>query len=286
MSAIYSRPTTGRLTCTVRGCATLLARTGTTLVCERGHTFDVARAGYVNLLQPQDRKSLAAGDSAEAVQARLRLAARGADVELRRAVGGWLERVDVAQAVLEVGAGPGVLLGTLDAPERYGLDLSVHAVERAAREHADATWIVANADRRLPFVDASLDVVLSMRGPKNPAEFARVLAPGGHLLLGVPGELDLAELRRATAGEALPRDPAARAIEAFDAEFVLDASVLTDGRREVTERVELDREGLADLLRTVYRGARGPERARAAELDALAVTQATVLLHLRPKPRA
>ena len=32
-------------------------------VCPAGHSFDLARSGYVNLLQPQDRRSTEAGDS-------------------------------------------------------------------------------------------------------------------------------------------------------------------------------------------------------------------------------
>jgi len=159
--------------------------------------------------------------------------------------------------------------------DAYGLDLSAHAVRAAARLHPGPTWLIDNADRRLPFLDASLDLVLSVKGPKNPPEFARVLRPGGHLLLAVPGADDLVELRRATAGGGLPRDPAQRALERFGAPFELA------DRRDVTERVALDPAGLRDLLLVAYRGQRRSEAARAATLEAATVTAAAVLLAFR-----
>src|SRR5450755_3800076 len=55
------------LLCTVRGCRRPLSRESNRFVCERGHSFDVARSGYLNLLQPQDRRSANPGDSKEAV---------------------------------------------------------------------------------------------------------------------------------------------------------------------------------------------------------------------------
>src|SRR5947199_10671655 len=65
------------LLCTVRECRAALVREERRAVCERGHSFDVARSGYLNLLQPQDRRSRHPGDSAEAVAARRRVIERG-----------------------------------------------------------------------------------------------------------------------------------------------------------------------------------------------------------------
>lgn len=275
-------PDPRRLACSVRACARPLELDAGRLICAGGHAFDLGRGGWVNLLQPQDRRSLAAGDSSAAVEARLRLAERGADRELWSRIGAWLVGLELGPepGLLEVGCGPGVLLAALCAAgplTAHGLDLSAPAIRRAARNPCAATWIVANAERRLPFQDGALDVLLSLRGPKQPAEFARVLRPGGHLLLGVPGPDDLAELRRATAGAALPRDPAERALEAFGVLFERVQSC------EVRAQLALDREGLADLLTTVYRGARRSEAERLRELGSLELTQSTVLLHLVPR---
>ena len=65
------------LACTVRGCDRPLAREERRLICAAGHAFDVARHGYVSLLQPQDRRSRVPGDAPEAVAARARLLEAG-----------------------------------------------------------------------------------------------------------------------------------------------------------------------------------------------------------------
>src|SRR4051812_13953135 len=74
------------LLCTVRDCHQPLAREEKRLVCERNHAYDVARSGYVNLLQPQDRRSANPGDSKEAVAARRRLADRGLLKQIKSAI--------------------------------------------------------------------------------------------------------------------------------------------------------------------------------------------------------
>ena len=70
------------LLCTVRNCRRPLHREGQRVVCQRGHSFDYARSGYLNLLQPQDRKSKNPGDSAAAVAARRRVGTEADDENL------------------------------------------------------------------------------------------------------------------------------------------------------------------------------------------------------------
>ena len=65
------------LICPVRGCGLALTRDEKRAFCSRGHSFDVARSGYINLLQPQDRRSKEPGDTKEAVAARRRLMIAG-----------------------------------------------------------------------------------------------------------------------------------------------------------------------------------------------------------------
>ena len=65
------------LLCPVRDCRMALVREERRLICPRGYSFDVARSGYINLLQPQDRRSKQPGDTAAAVAGRRRLHDRG-----------------------------------------------------------------------------------------------------------------------------------------------------------------------------------------------------------------
>ncbi|MFT3889585.1 MAG: SAM-dependent methyltransferase [Arachnia sp.] len=174
-------------------CALPLTRAGAALRCATGHSHDVARQGYVNLL---GHAAPANADTPAMLDARARFLAAGhyaplADALARRAAG--------ARRVVEVGAGTGYYLArVLDAvPDAEGLatDVSVAAAKRAARAHPRAASVVADTWAGLPIVDAVADVLLCVFAPRNPAEFARILAPGGRIVLAVPGPDHLAELR-------------------------------------------------------------------------------------------
>jgi 23S rRNA (guanine745-N1)-methyltransferase len=101
-------------------------------------------------------------------------------------------------AVLDVGAGTGHhLAAVLDAlPDRVGvaLDLSRYAARRAARAHPRAGAVVADAWRALPVRTGVAGLVLDVFAPRNGAETARVLGPGGTLLVVTPAADHLAEL--------------------------------------------------------------------------------------------
>src|SRR3954464_3224202 len=123
------------LLCPVRGCRLGLVRAGQGMVCPRKHSFDIARSGYVNLLQPQDRRSKQPGDTAEAVAARRRLHDRGVTRPLLEAI------AEPAGAsgednVLDAGCGDGFYLGSLARETGFaghGIDISTPAIDAATR---------------------------------------------------------------------------------------------------------------------------------------------------------
>ena len=167
------------LVCSVPACRAPLAidSAGRRALCPRGHSYDRAKSGYWNLLQPQDRRSSTPGDSKEAASARRLLADRGLDTPLFAALVPILGTLDTADhpAVLDVGCGEGAWLGYLSAQrevDAWGTDLSTPAIELAARRRPQATWVIANADRRLPFVDRSFDRITLLTVRRNLEEFA------------------------------------------------------------------------------------------------------------------
>src|SRR6188768_3558122 len=188
------------LACSVRGCGLPLTRRDRTLFCSAGHSFDIARSGYVNLLQPQDRRSLVAGDSKASVDARAALEQAGVGHAIVNAVVHTTTALLLpAEAiVIDLGSGSGEMLGGLAKARPIsgiGIDLSVAAIELAARRFPSLTWVVANADRRLPLQDDSVNVVLSIHGRRNPSECARLLRASGVLIAVLPAPDDLVELR-------------------------------------------------------------------------------------------
>jgi 23S rRNA (guanine745-N1)-methyltransferase len=231
------------LLCTVRDCGMPLAREERRLVCPRGHSFDIARSGYINLLQPQDRRSKHPGDTAAAVGARRRLHDQGVTQPL---LSGIAQLVDASPGdiVLDAGCGDGFYLGSLARDigfDAHGVDISTPAVDAAARRYPDCEWIAANADRFVPYADRSFSLVLSITARMNAGEFRRVLRDDGRLLVAIPAPDDLVELRGAG------RDRAARTLETFEKQFTL-----ADQRR-VTTAADLDAAAVHDLLLSIYR---------------------------------
>jgi 23S rRNA (guanine745-N1)-methyltransferase len=270
------------LRCTVRGCEEALAIDGVQLRCPRGHTFDRAREGYWNLLQPQDRRSLRAGDRDEAVAARRRWLARGFASgllsALRRATGEITTRA--GGTAVDVGCGEGTFTSELFSgrgADGVGIDLSVRAITLAARLAPHATWIVANADRGIPLASGSVTLALSIFARRPVAELARVLSPDGKLFVVVPGADDLIELRRAAQGEGTLRDRAPAV-----AGELAPAFTLAD-RLDWRDRAAHSREALEDALAMSYRGARARERERLSGLSELDVTMSASILTLVPR---
>lgn len=221
------------------------------MICPRGHSFDIARSGYINLLQPQDRRSKQPGDTKEAAAARRRLHDLGVTRPLERAIA-ELVKPQRGDAVLDAGCGDGFYLGTMAREtgcEGHGIDIAIPAVNAAAKRFPECEWIVANADRFVPYADASFDVVLSITGRMNASEFRRVLREGGKLLVAIPSPEDLIELR------GTGKDRVARTVETFAREFTL----VEQGR--ATAQADLDAAAVQDVLVSVYR----PMRAKPVE---------------------
>lgn len=171
--------------------------------------------------------------------------------------------------VLDVGCGEGTHLGRLASrlgAECSGVDISADAIDLAARKYPDVTWVVANADRWLPYPDASFDLVASITARRNAPEFARVLRAGGRVVIAVPGADDLAELREAVQGAGSERSR----IDAVAAEMREQFALAWHGT--IRERRELERDALLDLLHATYRGLRRSDQQRVAALERLEVT--------------
>lgn len=243
-------------------------------MCQQGHSYDLARSGYVNLLQPQDRRSAHAGDAKAAVAARARLF----DAGIGRHLIDVLLRLTAAlpfgedEVIVDLGSGGGDALAALAETRAFagiGIDLSTAAVEHAARRYPGLTWVVANADRRLPLLDHSVAGILSLHGRRAPAECARVLTPEGFLIIAVPAPDDLIELRAIVQGEGSERDRGSIVLAEHSQHFALVDRVTARASHR------LDRDALLDLLRGTYRGERTSAAARVESLTSLEVTLAS-----------
>ncbi|MCX2979714.1 methyltransferase domain-containing protein [Halieaceae bacterium IMCC14734] len=243
------------------------------LACPQGHSFDVARQGYVNLLLAQEKRSRDPGDSKAMITARRNFLNAGYYAQLAAE----LARVAAAagsglSTVVDAGCGEGyydahLLEAVPDLADNFvGFDISKWAVQAAA-PRVPATWLVAS-NRQIPLRDASADMLLSLFGFPELAEFGRVLKSGGLLLIAEAGTEHLLELRRLIYPQLT-----AKADDAKDSYAAAGFQLQQESRVTYTT-AELPQERIAELLLMtphLYR-ASAEGKARVAALQRLVVT--------------
>jgi SAM-dependent methyltransferase len=177
-------------------CGAALGRADRVVSCGEGHSFDVARQGYLSLLAGDAAHP---GDSADMVAARERFLAAGHFDRLAEALAAAVEGAGPLPArVVDLGAGTGWYLARvldhLPAAAGLALDVSKPALRRAARAHPRMAAVASDAWRALPLGDGVAGAVLNVFAPRNAAEIARVLARGGLAVVVTPARHHLSEL--------------------------------------------------------------------------------------------
>ncbi|MGA7203616.1 MAG: methyltransferase domain-containing protein [Specibacter sp.] len=225
----------------------------TALKCIDGHSFDIARQGYANLLTGPGTKF--AQDSADMVGARddfldaghYRPLARGlADAVSEVLEGGRSAGHPHRPLILDAGTGTGYYLqeilarvdsGPAGAPavDSVGLDISKFALRRAARRNPGTANLVWDLWRPLPLAAGRADVVLVIFAPRNAAEFARVLRPEGRLLVVTPRQGHLAQIARRAGMLGIQPEKEAALASSMEGHF------RREGSRAVTIELELSR---------------------------------------------
>lgn len=175
------------------------------LACPAGHSFDLAKSGYVNLLLSRQSGPKRHGDDKRMVKARSTFLQKGHYAPMRQE----LLRQGLAIAsenmvVLDAGCGEGYYTAALAellrqqglCPHVAGIDISKEALQEAAKRDRQSEYAVASCFH-LPVGDGSVDLLLSVFAPCCGEEFLRVLRPGGSFLMVIPLENHLYGLKQA-----------------------------------------------------------------------------------------
>ena len=204
--------------------------------CTAGHRFDRAKHGYLTLLPPKAPRTV--GDDREMLQARTAFLDGGAYAPIAAAITDAVNAhrsitPDDSLRVADFGCGTGyysaALANALPAAEFLLADRSPEAVRMSLRALPSATGVVIDIWRPLPLRDRVVDVALNVFAPRNAVEFARVLKPHGRLIVVVPTDAHLQELRVSGALLDVPTGKSDRVAEQLhDAELELRASTVVE----------------------------------------------------------
>lgn len=174
-------------------CGAPLFVKGTSLCCDNGHTYDVARKGYVHL----HHKTVQSSYGKELFDARRAVFDAGFYRPVADALKMLLIPINPA-ALLDAGCGEGYYLSSLSpalpGTLMVGIDLSKEAVLCASGRLGSALYCVGDLNR-LPFADHAFDVLLNILSPASYSSFTRVLKKGGCFVKIMPGKEYLQEIR-------------------------------------------------------------------------------------------
>lgn len=184
--------------------------------CSNNHSFDKAKAGYVNLLPVQFKNSKSPGDDKSMVRARREfhdlngygpLKQRMTDIVAQyhndnRNSENTSVNTNPELAIYDAGCGEGSYLNALvtglEAKDIHttgsGSDIAKIAVELAAKAYKSQQFVVASSFD-LPIESNTQDVVIQVFAPGSSEEYARVLKAGGLLLTVDPAPMHLFELK-------------------------------------------------------------------------------------------
>ncbi|MBE6609153.1 MAG: methyltransferase domain-containing protein [Ruminococcaceae bacterium] len=209
-------------------CSQKLIRNENTYKCELGHSYDIASAGYVNLIL-SSKKSAVHGDNKEMIDARRRFLSLGHYSAIPNIlfdlIRSYINDSDGIN-ILDAGCGEGYYTGALAdkcssddiSANIYGVDVSKDAVLPAAKRYKSINFAVASVNA-LPFANERFDVVLSLFAPLAEKEFHRVLKNGGILITVSPSPRHLFGLK-----EKIYDTPYLNPITTFEPEILTKAN--------------------------------------------------------------
>ena len=185
-------------------CGDKLEKKENSYICGNRHSFDVARSGYVNLLQSKHIGKAVHGDNKFMVQARRNFLDKGYYSPLCNALCETAAKYFSGSTFFDAGCGEGYYTSAIFdyfkeqkiAAEVSGIDISKAAVEYSAKRCKEAEFAVASVFH-IPVADNSCDMLMTLFAPYCGEEYSRVLKKGGIMLMAIPSAEHLWELKQA-----------------------------------------------------------------------------------------
>ncbi len=263
-------------------CGAPLERCERALHCPGGHSFDIARKNYVNLLMSNASSAKRHGDDVLMINARTVFLDRG----YYRAVAETITRMSLdglpeGCVIVDAGCGDGYYSANIarslkDAGRAFtlfGVDISKAAVSAAARRCPEMRLCVASVSH-IPLPNNSADLVLNIFSPLEAAEYLRILKPGGRLVRAVPLPEHLIELKTAVYERPYLNDEPENSLDGFETAAFDDVKVTA----HLTSNEDI--ESLFKMTPYYYKTGRSDQQ-NLSELESLNVTVAIRVITYR-----
>lgn len=224
-------------------CGERMTRGGGSLVCSAGHTFDVSKSGYVNLLPPGKEKNAHTGDERKMILSRADFLSRGHYDRISTSLASLIPTYGTDEPIVLCDMGFGEGRHTVNIAKTLGkdsgrpvmalgADASKYGAECASKLAraaglmptggigaecdlpVQAYFIPANIFH-LPVNDGSFDVCVSMFAPIAWDEVRRTLKTNGVLAVASSGHEHLMEMRRIIYDEVRESDFSPDAADGF-----------------------------------------------------------------------
>ena len=180
-------------------CGSDLTELSDRFVCDRGHSFDLSRKGYVNLLLPNHKSSMDPGDNKDMISARRAVMTAGYYDELWQALRDCVCNLPNVRVIVDAGCGEGYFVRRMSDvfnAEILAADISRSAVAYCASKNAAySTAVCSTAD--LPVRSDYVDLLLTAFAPVFPEEAARVLKNEGYFVHILPDVEHMRNLKSA-----------------------------------------------------------------------------------------
>ena len=180
-------------------CQNILSVEGNAFRCSSGHSFDIARQGYVNLNLHNSQNT---GDNVPMINARRDFLEKGYYSFLRDAVNEELSEED---SLVDLACGEGYYTGAFRCKEKIGIDLSKQGLKIASRNDKSTRYLLSSIFH-CPLEDECADKVVTIFAPVAKEEIRRILKPKGRFILVKPDVDHLFELKKAIYDDPYPNE--------------------------------------------------------------------------------
>jgi len=185
-------------------CKEALAKNEKVFRCSNGHSFDIAKQGYVNLLMSQQSASKRHGDDRVMVDARKNFLEKNYYMPLAEKLCQMAEKYSGDKTnLLDAGCGEGwyghKIIAHLEScgikPSMAGIDISKDALKYAGKRCGDKIDFAVGSVYNMPVGNETQDIVFNIFAPLAENEYSRILKKTGVLIRVVPMERHLFGLK-------------------------------------------------------------------------------------------